>query len=98
MFKANFIQPARTEWVSSVAFEQKHNVSLSLFIELRFLNAFTVQASYPILRNEELIDPLGEEKSKTRSTATPNTEKSLFPKRKAKMLLSLVNKICYSLI
>ena len=60
MLKKGFIEPANTDWASTVVLVPKTDGSLRFCIDYRRLNAMTVRDAYPIPRMDEFIDSLGD--------------------------------------
>lgn len=60
MLKRDVIKPETTEWASLILFAFKNDVSISLCVDYRKVNAITVRDSYPLSRVDECIESLGE--------------------------------------
>jgi hypothetical protein len=60
MLDAGVIEPASSEWVSSVVLEPTPDGSLRFCVDYRRLNALTIRDSYPLQRSDECIDSLGD--------------------------------------
>ena len=62
MLKAGVIEPACSEWASPVVLVPKSDGSLRFCVDYRWLNALTVEDTYPLPRMDECLDSLGEAK------------------------------------
>lgn len=60
MIAIRFIKPYRAEWTAPIVFELKKDWSLRFEVDYGKLNSMKVRDSWPVLRMDECINPLGE--------------------------------------
>ncbi|GBG86013.1 hypothetical protein CBR_g40826 [Chara braunii] len=58
--RLGFIKPSNSPWGATVLFARKADGTLSLCIDYRGLNRYTVKNSYPMPRSDELFDHLAD--------------------------------------
>ncbi|GBG90012.1 hypothetical protein CBR_g50105 [Chara braunii] len=60
LLRLGFIKPSNSQWGAPVLFARKTDETLRLCIDYRSLNRYTVKNSYPMLRSDELLDRLAD--------------------------------------